>query len=116
MRKIFGVVIVLTVLVVAGCTMSNMSINSTDDEVKIAASNADEGGGNGHIKIPNGSALQVNAKITAGKLIIRIANVEHAFDKSGEFFIDVPAGDCDMFFSAANGLTGEITLRALPKV
>ena len=116
MRKIFGVLILLTVLIVGGCTHSEMTIDTTDSEVKISAKNADEGGGDAEIQIPDGSTLQVDAKISAGKLIIRVNDKEHAFDKSGEFFVDVPTGHQRLFITAQNGLTGEIILRALPKI
>ena len=116
MRKIFIALIVLTMLVVGGCTRSSMSVDSTGDEIKIAATNADDGSGNGQIEIPDGSTLQVDAKISAGKLIIRVGNKDHEVDKSGEFFIDVPPGECYLVFTAKDGLTGEIILRALPKI
>ena len=116
MRKIFGMMILLVILIIGGCTNSSMGIVSTDDEITISATNANEGGGNGSLKIPDGSTLQGNAKISAGKLIISVGGKEHTIDKTGEFFIDVPAGNCDLVFTAKDGLTGEIVLRALPKI
>lgn len=116
MRKIFGVMILLAMLIVGGCTGSSMKISSTDDEITISATNANEDGGNGSIKIPEGSTLQGDAKISAGKLIMVIGGKEHIVDKTGEFFIDVPGGKCDLLFTAEDGLTGEIILRALPEI
>ena len=116
MKKIFCVMILLAVMIVGGCTASKMSIDSTQDEIKISATNADESGGNGSMKIPDGSAVQVDAKISSGKLIIGVGGKEYTVDKSGELFIDVPAGECDLSFTAKEGLTGEIILHALPKV
>ncbi|MBR4642327.1 MAG: hypothetical protein IKO74_06330 [Selenomonadaceae bacterium] len=116
MKKIFCLTILLAVLIVGGCTASKMSIDSTQDEIKISATNADESGGNGNIKIPDGSAVPVDAKISSGKLIIGVGGKEYTVDKSGELFIDVPAGECDLSFTAKEGLIGEIILRALPKV
>ncbi|MBQ7454627.1 MAG: hypothetical protein IJS69_06235 [Selenomonadaceae bacterium] len=116
MRKIFCVMILLTMIFVGGCTKSEMSINSTDEQIKISATNANENSGTGYIKIPEGATLQVDAKISSGKLIVNIGNKDHEFDKAGQVFIDVPPGNYDLFLTAANGLTGEIILRALPKV
>ena len=116
MRKIFCAMIFFAVIIVGGCTASKMSIESTQDEIKISATNADEGGSNGNIKIPDGSAVQVDAKISSGKLIIGVGGKEYTVDKTGESFIDVPPGECDLSFTAKENLTGEIILRALPKI
>ena len=116
MKKIFIVPVLLTVLLVGGCAKDEMTIDSSlNNEIKISATNASDGGGLGYIKIPDGSALCVDAKISAGKLIVRVEGTEHSFDKSGETFIDVPAGDRDIRLMSADGLTGEIILRARPK-
>lgn len=116
MKKIFSVAILFAALLVVGCTSSSFSVVSDDSEIKISAENADDSTGEGNIKIPDGAALNVDAKITAGKLLIRVGNDEHAIEKSGESFIDVPPGGCEIFFTATDGLTGEIILRPLPKV
>lgn len=119
MRKFFCALMVVTVLIVVGCTSSSLSVTSTDSEITIEAENAggdDTRDGDGSVVIPEGAALNVNADITRGKLIIRLGNREHVVYKSGETFIDVPPGGCDLNFIAADGLTGKITLRPLPKV
>lgn len=117
MRKIFCLLILTAALIIGGCTVDKMTVESTDDnQIKISATNASDGGTSGHIKIPDGAALHVDAKITAGKLIIDFGDRKQTVDKSGEFFIDVPVGSYDLFLNAEDGLTGEITLRALPKV
>lgn len=83
---------------VGECDKSKMEMTTTpDNEIRISATNADESGGNGHIKIPDGSAIQVDAKISAGKLIIDIDDKEYEIDKTGESFIDVPPGKHDCF-------------------
>ena len=91
---------------------------SVDNEIKITANNAttnDISEGYGFIKIPDGFAIHVDAKISAGKLIIRVEGNEYTLDKSGETVIDVPSGERDLRFVAVDGLTGEIILRAKPK-
>lgn len=116
MTKIFCVLILFAAIVIGGCTTSKMSVESTDDkEITISATNAGDGGGNGSIKIPEGSTLHVNAKISAGKLIVDLGDRKHTVDKTGEFFIDTPPGRYELSFSAQDGLTGEIVLRALPR-
>lgn len=116
MKKIFGVMILLAALLIGGCTNSGMTVSTTNNETEISATNADEEVGNSSVTIPEGSTVQGEAKISSGKLIIRIGGREHIIDKSGEFFIDVPASGGEMSLSAKDGLTGEIKLRALPKI
>ena len=117
MKKFFIALIVLTAFIVVGCGGESTIVSSVDNEIKITAKDASDSGGNGHINIPDGSAIHVDAKISAGKLIIRDVRdegKEYTVDKSGETFIDVPAGDCGLQFEL-DGLTGEIILRAKPK-
>ena len=123
MKKFLIALIVLTALFVVGCGGESSGDNeqvyfrtsSVDNEVKIIANDASDSGTNGFIKIPAGSALHVDAKISAGKLIIRVEDKEYTVDKSGKTFIDVSAGECNLRFEAADGLTGEIILRAQSK-
>lgn len=116
MKKIFGVMILLAALLIGGCTNSEMTVSTTDNETEISATNADEEVGDSNITIPEGSVVQGEAKISSGKLIIRVGGKEHVIDKSEEFFIDVPASGGEMSLSAKDGLTGEIKIRALPKI
>jgi len=116
LAKFLSVLILSAALFVGGCTKDEMTIDSSDNnEIKISATNASEGGGIGYIKILDGSALHVDAKISSGKLIIRVEGKEHTVDKTGEIFIDVPAGERDLRLESADGLTGEIILRARSK-
>lgn len=116
MKKFLLALIVLTAFIVVGCGGGESTIDSSvDNEIKITAKGASDSGGIGYINIPDGSALHVDAKISAGKLIIRVEGKEYTVDKSGETFIDVPAGDRDLRFETADGLTGEIILRAQSK-
>ena len=118
MKKFFIALIVLTAFIVVGCGGESTIVSSVDNEIKITAKDASDSGGNGHINIPDGSAIHVDAKISAGKLIIRDVRdegKEYTVDKSGETFIDVPSGERDLRFEAADGLTGEIILRAKSK-
>ena len=130
MKKFLLALIVLTTFIVVGCGGGESTIDSSadnekvyfraasvDNEIKIIANDANTDGNssNGFIKIPNGSAIRVDAKISAGKLIIRVEGKELTVDKSGETFIDVPAGEVDLRFEATDGLTGEIILRAQSK-
>ena len=125
MKKFLLALIVLTAFIVVGCGGESADDNeqvyfraaSVDNEIKITANDANTNGNssNGFIKVPDGYAIHVDAKISAGKLIIRVEGKKYTVDKSGETFIDVPAGDRDLRFEAADGLTGEIILRDKPK-
>lgn len=126
MKKFLLALIVLTAFIVVGCGGGDSAIEiepgsfrtaSVDNEIKITANDVTTNGNstNGFIKVPDGSAIHVNAKISAGKLIIRVEGKELTVDKSGETFIDVPSGERDLRFEAADGLTGEIILRAKSK-
>ena len=125
MKKFLLAAIVGLALFVVGCGGESAADKeqvyfraaSVDNEIKITANDANTNGNSsdGFIKVPDGSALHVDAKISAGKLIIRVEGKEYTVDKSGETFIDVPSGDRDLRFEAADGLTGEIILRAKPK-
>ena len=125
MKKFLLALIVLTAFIVVGCggdstveiEPGSFRTASVDNEIKITANDVTTNGNssNGFIKVPDGSAIHVDAKISAGKLIIRVEGKELTVDKSGETFIDVPSGERDLRFEAADGLTGEIILRARPK-
>ena len=111
MKKFLLALIVLTAFIVVGCggESSDSSVDnepgsfrtaSVDNEIKITANDANTNGNssNGFIKVPDGSAIHVNAKISAGKLIIRVEGKEYTVDKSGETFIDVSSGERDLRF------------------
>ena len=124
MKKFLLALIVLTAFIVVGCGGGESSgdneqvyfrTSSVDNEIKVTANDASDSGTNGFIKVPDGSAIHVNAKISAGKLIIRVEGTEYTVDKSGETFIDVSSGERDLRFEAADGFTGEIILRAQSK-
>ena len=119
MKKFLSVVILIMALVISGCGEERkMTVDSsTPDKITVTATNASNGGCNGHIKVPEGSAIQVDAKISSGTLIIRMLKdeKEYTINKSGESFIDVPPGEYYLMLSPKDGLTGEIILRAAPK-
>ena len=117
MKKIFCMMILLIAMIAGGCTTSKFGIVSTNDsEIKISVENSDKDSKTGNIKIPDGSAVQVDAKISAGTLIISGGGKEYEIDKTGEFSLDFPSGNHEWFFNTKNGLTGEIILRVLPKI
>lgn len=117
MRKIFVAMILLAVMIVSGCVTSKFGIVSTDDsKIEISVENSDNDTKTSKIKIPDGAAVQVDAKISAGTLIISGGGKEYEINKSGESVLDFPPGDYELFFNTKNGLTGEIILRVLPKV
>ena len=147
MKKFLSVLILLTALLVGGCGgKSSMEIDNTakPNTVTITAENAENGGGVGYLKINDGEAIQVDAKITSGKLLLKIREKKlvfedkpdkssvdksdvikfqnafvnltpHVIDKSGKSFIDVPPDEYVILIDSEDGLTGEIILSAAPK-
>lgn len=117
MRKIFVVMILLAAMIAGGCTTSKFGIVSTDDsKIEISVENSDKDSKTGNIKIPDGAAVQVDAKISAGTLIISGGGKEYEINQSGEYSLDLPPGNHELFFNTKNNLTGEIVLRVMPKV
>ncbi len=117
MREIFCAMILLAAMIVGGCTTSKFGIVSTDDsEIKISVENSDKDSKTGNIKIPDGSAVQVDAEISTGILIISGGGKEYEINKTGEYSLDLPPGNYELLFYTKNGLTGEIILHILPKV
>ena len=119
MKNFFSVLILLTALLVGGCGGSIAFVNDDINTIHVSG----EGAGNFIIKketfmpirVPDGSIIQVDAKISAGKLVVKIEDEEYIIDKTGETFIDVAAGDQEFFLAAQNGFTGDVILRAVPK-
>lgn len=119
MKKFLSVVILLTALLVGGCGGEILFENVTPNDIHVSGNDA----GNLIIKketfmpivVPEGSIIQVDAKLSAGRLVIKAEGEEYVIDKSGETFIDVPAGDREFFLAAQNGMTGDVFLRAVPK-
>ena len=119
MKKFLSVLILLTALLVGGCGGEILFENVTPNDIHVSGKDA----GNLVVKketfmpirVPDGSILQVDAKISAGKLVVKIEDEEYVIDKTGETFIDVAAGDQEFFLAAQNGFTGDVFLRAVPK-
>ncbi len=119
MKKFLSVVILLTALIVGGCGGSIAFVNDDINTIHVSGNDA----GNLVVKketlmpilVPDGSIIQVDAKISAGRLVIKIDDEEYVINKSGETFIDVAAGDQEFFLAAENGFTGDVFLRAVPK-
>lgn len=116
MKKFFGVMILLLALVISGCENSQISVTTDGDEVNISATNAGENFDAKIVTLKNCSSVQVDSKISSGKLIIYVGGKEHAIDKTGEVVIDLPANESKLILSAEDNLTGEIKIRSLPKI
>lgn len=121
MKNFLSVLVLLTALIVGGCSDKPVLVNShtADDRVILEADGAYSIGSgdterNG-IKISDGEVLKVDAQITSGKLILEVEGKKYEFDKSGETFIDVSAGDLILAMTPESGLTGKIIFSAAPK-
>lgn len=103
-------------LLVGGCENSEMSVTTNTNEVNISATKAGENFDAKIVTLENCSSVQVNSKISSGKLIIYVGGKEYEIDKTGEVVIDLPANDSKLILSAKDDLTGEIKIRSLPKI
>ena len=119
MKKFLSVLVLLTALLVGGCGGSIAFVN--DDINTIHVSGEDAGNliikkeGFMPIVIPEGSIIQVHAELKAGRLVIKAEDKEYVIENSGDRFIEVAAGDQEIFLAAENGFTGDVFLRAVPK-
>ncbi len=119
MKKFLSLMILSAALFVSGCGGETIVSQDTPDDITFLATDA----GNFFyareslvpLTIPEGSGIHVDASISSGKFIITIEGKEYEIDKTSEFFIDVPAGERDVFMAAKSGLTGKIVLTVVPK-
>ena len=92
MKKLLSVLVLLTALIVGGCSDKPVLVNISDGEV-----------------------MKVDVQITSGKFTLEVEGQEYEFDKSGESFIEVSPGMQKIFINPKNGLTGKIIFSAVPK-
>lgn len=121
MKKFLSILFLLTALIVGGCSDKPVIVNShtADNRVILEADGAYSiGSGDSErnrIEISDGEVLKVDAQITSGKLILEVEGQKYEFDKSGETFIEVSAGDPIFTMTPESGLTGKIIFSAVPK-
>ena len=115
MKKFLSVLVLISALIVGGCGGSSFKGYCAENEIRIESENEDNNESLAPLTIPEGSGIHVDANISAGKFIITIEGNEYEIDKSGESFIEVPAGERDVFMAAKSGLTGKIVLTVVKK-
>ena len=64
----------------------------------------------------DGGVLVGDAKIKSGRVEVQVGNKTYTFDNSGEISVDVPPGNREVKFRGLDNFTGELTLKAVPKV
>ena len=115
MKKIFIALIVLTALFVGGCDSSSSSVSSVNGEIHVEGENCSDSLGSTELDI-DGGVLVGDAKIKSGRVEVQVGNKTYTFDNSGEISVDVSPGNREVNFRGLNNFTGELTLKAVPKV
>ena len=115
MKKFLSVLILLTALIICGCTSESFSVSNVNGEIHVEGKTCN--GSNGTAALDeNDNAFIGEAKIESGRIEIQVGSKTHAFDKSGEISFDVPAGSHEIVFTGTDNFTGEITLKSVPKI
>lgn len=115
MKKIFSIMILIAALIVGGCSGSSSSVSSVNGEIHIEGENCSESLGSAELEI-DGGVLVGEAKIKSGRVEVQVGNKTYTFDNSGEISVDVPPGNREVNFRGLDNFTGELTLKAVPKV
>lgn len=115
MKKFFCVMILFAALLVGGCESENFSVTEINGEISVEGENCTDSHGEVRFEL-DGGVLLGDAKIKSGRIEIRVGDKIHTFDKSGEISVDVPAGNKQITFTGLDGFTGELNLKAVPKV
>ncbi len=116
MKEIFCAVILVAAMIMSGCLFGGtLIIKSTDMTIHLEGKDSDDGDAEGYIEVPDG-VLAVEAKIERGQIEMEIGGRIHTLNKTQELSIDLTPGNYDVFFVTHDNFTGEVTLRALPKI
>ncbi len=115
MKHFFSVMILIAALIVGGCDSSSSSISSDNGDIRVEGENINESLGTAELDI-DGGVLIGEAKIKSGRVEVQVGNKTYTFDNSGEISVDVPPGNREVNFRGLNNFTGELTLKAVPKV
>ena len=115
MKKFFCVMILFAALLVGGCESENFSVTEINGDISVEGENCTDSHGEVRFEL-DGGVLLGDAKIESGRIEIQVGSKTHTFDKSGEISFDVPAGSHEIVFTGADNFTGELTLKAVPKV
>lgn len=114
MKKIFCVMMLAVAIIAGGCSKESSFIESTGMEIHMECENYN--GMNTDKSIEVDGTLLVETKIKHGQIEFKVGNKNYTFDKTQETSIDLPIGNYNVSFVGHDDFTGEITLRALPKV
>ena len=115
MKHFLSVMILIATLLVGGCDSSSASVSSVNGDIHVEGENCSDSLGTAEIDI-DGGVLVGDAKIKSGRVEVQVGNKTYTFDNSGEISVDVPPGNREVNFRGLDKFTGELTLKAVPKV
>ena len=115
MRKFLSVMILIAALIVGGCDSSSYSVSNENGDIRVEGKNCNGSIGTTTLDV-DGGILVGESKIESGRIEVNVGGKVHTFDKSGEISVDVPAGVREIVFTGSDNFTGELTLKAVPKV
>ena len=115
MKNFLSMMILVAALIVGGCTSESFSTSNVDGDIHVTGKNCTDS--HGSIKLDgDGNALVGESKIESGRVEMQVGEKNYRFDKSGDISVDVPAGVEEIFFSGFDNFTGELKLKAVPKI
>ena len=115
MKHFLSVMILIAALFVGGCDSSSSSVSSVNGDIHVEGENCSDSLGTAELDI-DGGALVGEAKIKSGRVEVQVGNKTYTFDTGGEISVDVPPGNREVNFRGLDNFTGELTLKAVPKV
>lgn len=115
MRKFLSVLILIAALIVGGCESESFSVTSVNGDIHVEGENCNGSIGKAELDI-DGGALVGDAKITSGRVEVQVGKKTYTFDNSGQISVDVPAGVKEITFTGVDKFTGDLQLKAVPKV
>ena len=116
MKNFLSVMILLTTLIVVGCTSESFSVSVTNGDIHVKGKTCNESSGTAQLDGDGACVLVGESKIDSGKIDMNVGGKIYTFDKTQEISVDVPAGTSEINFNAHDNFTGEINLKAVPKI
>ena len=116
MKHFLSVMILVAALIVGGCTSESFSVSVTNGDIHVEGKTCNDSGGTAQLDGDGACVLIGESKITGGKIDMNVGSKTYTFDKTQEISVDVPAGTSEINFNAHDNFTGEINLKAVPKI
>jgi len=116
MKKFLGVMILAVTLIIGGCTNESFSVSAVNGDIHAEGQTCNNSSGTVELDNDGASVLVGTSKINSGKIDMNVGGKIYTFDKSQEISVEVPAGTKEINFTAHDNFTGEINLKAVPKI